>query len=684
MEKLYITKQVGITALKLFIRNANLDVGAVTTRHIIFSEIITQIRCGKGVSDAKKVFKLCFGNNNVYGRGKETYESPLMGYYYIDSAGIECVKISPRLADLVYKEVKLMELTEENILAACADLTICGRMYQELTIDAAKTMYNVEIPYGEDMIHVKLNYREQEEEDFNIICDWKIQSIEDEEEQRRAVLSQQRNWILNKQTWKKFKCVNYIMNKKGSEIKREKRNGKWIDVLHVADFLHEVRLNLGTQGIEFAAELMNQKQKLPLSVIGDISSSMKEKRMKDARDLAMFFHQGFRTIQSYKTKSIADVIKSYPKDSNAADERIDGIKRDTQKMIRGISNQLRVEFRKLGLSQEEMIKVLMSVTLSAGNNAAFGHLILDTEFFNWVMTTFKDDPTICNKTKDLLTSCDIPTGTTVEFILGRAEDEDGNVAYAKEPIEGEFEIVSEETEDGEKFFAVQDIRLPEPEVDNNSLIFITKPGGGRDSYTCSHLKEISQAMLTEGNKIILVPFAENDIHDAIVLDDTIIGSFRCSFAVAGEAVVPEKLTAMYQNKRGTVEQIITSRQEGIVGEVAVVLMKDVETVKTPEIKKNIVSEYVKQQITDIMSKKKSNKLNININFGKEQEDRESEAKKSFSSLNLKINIAQSTEKKQQSTIPSVNITVPEYVPETIDIPERIILSSEEFICLENL
>ena len=62
---LIIDSAVGLTALKLYIENGNMDVGQVTVRHLIFSELIVQIRTGKGLDDAKKVFELCFGNKNT-------------------------------------------------------------------------------------------------------------------------------------------------------------------------------------------------------------------------------------------------------------------------------------------------------------------------------------------------------------------------------------------------------------------------------------------------------------------------------------------------------------------------------------------------------------------------------------------------------------------------------------------
>ena len=164
-ENLVIDNCVGLRALRLYIKNSNMEVGQVTVRHLVFSELIVQLqRTDKKVSDSERlqdseaVFEFCFGNKHTIkeGKGKKVYESPLNGLdrhgnpcHYTDEFGIECLTISPRLADLIYKECKEMEINPANVIAACMDLISAGRMFQELTIDSCKTLYNVNIPWGQ-------------------------------------------------------------------------------------------------------------------------------------------------------------------------------------------------------------------------------------------------------------------------------------------------------------------------------------------------------------------------------------------------------------------------------------------------------------------------------------------------------------------------------------------------------
>lgn len=576
---LTIDQNVGLTAFRLFVKNANMDVGQVTVRHLIFSELIVQIRSGKGLEDAREVFKLCFGNTNVNGTGTE-YKSPMADGYHKDEFGIPQVDASPRLADLVYEQVKTMELTEENILAACSDLIICGRQYQERTIDAAKTMDKVEIPYGEDMAHVKLNSRENEEGDFDLKCDWKyLNSTEDEQAKMRA--DTVRNAVVNYSKWKRYKgVIQYVLNTNPSKTTEDIRAGKRIPVCHVADFQNELRINLLERCLDFAADMTEEKQEFKREILSDISTAMRRPEMRAARDIAVFFHDAFRTIQSFRNKSITAANQKYPNRSSALEEHVKGIKKDTKDAISALSNQLRVEFKKLKLSERDYIYVLLNVVFTEGNNAAYAHQVLEEEFFKFALASATEEEAP-KYTEDKLIHCDFEEGETVHFELGKAEDEEGRKAYAAIPLEGDFLI--KKNSKG-KFVAAHEITslVKIPELQEDKLLFITKPGGGKDNYTCRHMKEITAAMT--GKRVTLVPYIKGqDIHDAIVIDGVVIGSFRCSFAVAGQAVNSKALTNMYLYKQGVVEQIIVSNQENSIGEIAVVVLKDVTTVSAPAI-----------------------------------------------------------------------------------------------------
>lgn len=586
-ENLKIDKSVGLTALRLYMENSNMEVGMVTVRHLIFSELIVQIRAAKDLKDAEEVWKLCFGNCHTVqeGKGKKVYESPLKDGYYTDEFGIVCVKISPRLADLVWEEAKVMEINEANVMAACIDLQITGRMYQELTIDATKTMLKVEIPYGEDMIRVKLNSREREEEEYFCKCDWKFQNSNEEEKQQQLAAELRKQVVTGKTPVKRFKNVVYAMNTDESKTVYETRNNKKMFIRHVADFYNELRISLLTMGMEFADRMMNEEQQLSFEIRSDIATSMKRPEMKEAYQLCMFCHDIFRTIQSYQTKSIMTANVTYPKKSAALEEHIKGIKLDTHIMVEALANQFRVEFKKLGLSEMDMTRVLLHTVLTDGNNASYAHNILEEEFFKFVMINMANDEQTPQFSEDRLISCDFEEGETVKFVAGKAVSGDKK-AYAAVPLFGDF-IIRKNKYD--KFVASKRIvdLVEIPDIKEDRLIFVTKPGGGKDAYTSNNLSTITKEMLKEGTRVTLVPYVKGkDVHDAIVINNTIVGSFRCSYGIAGKPISPKIVTNMYLYKEGVVDHIIISDQGSGVGEIAVVTLKDVKTVPIPDIKEN--------------------------------------------------------------------------------------------------
>ena len=590
-EELRIDRSVGLTALRLYIENSNMEVGQVTVRHLVFSELIVQIRAAKGLKDAEEVFKLCFKNKHTVaeGKGKKVYESPLTEGCYTDEFGIKCIKISPRLADLVVEEVKLMEINEANVIAACNDLQICGRMFQELTIDAAKTMLKVTIPYGEDMIHVKLNSREQEEENFNAKCDWKYHNSTEEERQQQAAAALRKQVVDGVRAMKRYQSVAYVLNKDESKTTYDQRGTSKIFVRHIADFHNELRISLLTRGLEFADRMMNEEQEIDLQVRADITAAMRRPEMKEAYQLCVFFHDAFRTIQSYQSKSIVDANQVYPKKSAALEEHVKGIKADAKKAIGALSNQFRVEFAKLGLSDLDMVYALLHTVLTEGNNASYAHTVLEQEFFKFAIDSMKDDENTPQYSEDKLLRCDFDEGDIVTFMAGKAVKE-YKKAYAAVPLCGEFII--RKNKHG-KLVASQKITdiVKTPAVDADKLIFITKPGGGKDNYTSTHLQDITKTIMAPGVRVILVPYIKGqDIHDAIVVNGVVIGSFRCSYGTNGRPVSPKIVTNMYLYKEGIADHVIVSNQGSSVGQVAVITLHDVKTVTAPTITADKIKE----------------------------------------------------------------------------------------------
>lgn len=669
-KELVIDTCVGLTALRLYIKNANMEVGQVTVRHHVFSELIVQVRSGKGLRDAEEVFSLCFGNKHTIaeGKGKKVYESPLAAvdsngkplYYYNDEFGIECVMISPRLADLIYEEVKLMEINEANVLVACQDLITCGRMFQELTIDACKTMFNVVIPYGEDMVHCHLMSQDNSEDDFNMRPDWKYLNSSEEEQERmraQAIRAQFSRGNDNPKAWRKFKTVNYVFNTAGSKTANERRGEKIVKIRRIADFQQDIRKALLTLGMNFADEMMQEKQDFSLAIRSEISQAMVRANMKDALNLAMFFHDAFRTIVSFQTKSIADARAKYPHGSAALEEHIKGIKKDARTAMTELTNQFRLEFSELGLSERDYILVMLHVVISENNNSSYAHMLLEEEFFKFAISCYKDDESSPKYTEDRLIYCDFNDGEWIKFEAGKAQSVDGRKAVATVPLCGDFLI--RQNQFG-KMVASQPLAdlVKASEVVKNHLVFITKPGGGKDSFTSKNLQKITRKIVEPGVRVTLVPFIKGqDIHDAIVVDDTVIGSFRCSFSVCGQPQNAQSLTNMYLYKQGTVANVIVSNQGGAVGDVAFIVLKDVETVSVPEIKHNWITEARDKNVA-AMRERVKNRARIGSRVLRSKKFAESETKViSLTSNEPEIVVVPKKKTEQAVTVSKVRPTV---------------------------
>ena len=613
-ENLVIDNCVGLRALRLYIKNSNMEVGQVTVRHLVFSELIVQLqRTDRKVSDSERlqdseaVFEFCFGNKHTIkeGKGKKVYESPLNGLdrhgnpcHYTDEFGIECLTISPRLADLIYKECKEMEINPANVIAACMDLISAGRMFQELTIDSCKTLYNVNIPWGQDMECCHIFTRDSDEENLNIVCNWKYMNSSEEERRKEAANILRKSYSggrgpsnQNQKAWRMKDNVRYIVNSSKSYTNRNERRGeRKITVRYVRDFQHEIRHALTALGINFANEMMEEKQEFAPIIMEEITNAMRNKKMKDARDLAIFFHDAFRTIVSFQRKSIADARSTYPKNSSALMEHEKGIKRDAKAAMKNLANQLRIEFDKLKLNQREYILVMLHIVISENNNSSYAHMLLEQEFFSFAISCYENNGAP-KYSEDFLIHCDFEDGEVVRFEAGKAQGVDTRKAYSNVPLCGDFIIRTNEY--GKKVACQRlDTLVSPPEVERDKLVFITKPGGGKDKFTCKNLQRITKEMVKPGKKVTLVPYlkGDNTIHDAIVIDGVVVGSFRCSFAVCGVANNSQALTNMYLYKQGVVDSIIVSNQGGVVNEIGVITLKDVVTVSPPKITGNWITE----------------------------------------------------------------------------------------------
>ena len=311
-------------------------------------------------------------------------------------------------------------------------------------------------------------------------------------------------------------------------------------------------------------------------------------RVRNMRDILKFAHNIYRTIMSYQSVTIRRINESYS-DKVSRDEYIKEVKADVRQAMTSLSNQIRVQAKKEMLSERQVILLMINQVFAEGKNSSFAHSLLEEEFFKFVFSLHNDDN--CPQyTENRLEHCDFEEGETVTFDLGIAQDGDKE-AMATSNLEGKFLI--RKNEQG-KLVASQKIidliQVHEPEPDK--LMFITKPGGGKDrGFTSKNLPKITQQMCAPGAKVTLVPYLKNnkDVHDAIVVNGELIGMFRCSYSENNKAITSLAINNMYMYKEGIVDHILVSHQEN-QGDVAIVTLREVKTVKPPVIRKDWIAE----------------------------------------------------------------------------------------------
>lgn len=606
---------VGFTALKMYMLNGNMEVGQVTVRHMVFAEIISQVKQGKALGESPEkylktgidVFNICFGGGakSVRGTVEEAleYDSPVADVTY-DSEGLPLVHISESVAQKVYNRARYMTLmpdvnkdgskdwmiVEQNLLKACTDLITCGRMYQELTIDACKNMYDINIPYGDSMRFCHLYSRENSDADLNIVCDWKKKATEAptiDGASRMAIMGRKNERKGRADSiqggWKYQDNVKYVMDDSKTHIEPKFTLNGIEYHIHVNDFMRRLQSDLLFQGIDFADDLMGIEQDFKDEWKQEIEDALaSKKRVSDTKQIADFFHDAYKTANSYQTAALKKAEEDYPDRSVGLEEHQHSIKEDTRRMIDGISNQIRLEAHKLGCTEEETMLAVLGSNFEDGANAAYAHRILPESFVHYVLDRYAGDDSVPKYTEDDLRYCGIPEGTEVEFHDGIARVQLGEhgpmmEAYAKDaPLEGRFII--RKNKQGKTVASMPIASLvKEPDLKRDQLVFMTQTKKG-SPYTSAHVEDIIKEV--KGKEIQFAPFipGSSKVHDAFFLDNKEMGKFRCSLTNTDlKNAVSRALNGIYMNKKGVVTDMVSSYQGAEVGHAAIGIVTDVKT-----------------------------------------------------------------------------------------------------------
>lgn len=162
----------------------NIGVGMQTVVIDSFSAILALEDDAKFVKVAKRALSHCQALMDAYGELKELTGTevyiPVREYAgKLNGKSFRFIVTSEGIEKTIFNQIKLIDLDNaDNLRALLRDLNDCGRMYQELTLDAAKKLYEVaaifyqEVVRAESTIHISHDFNKfkniTEETPFNI------------------------------------------------------------------------------------------------------------------------------------------------------------------------------------------------------------------------------------------------------------------------------------------------------------------------------------------------------------------------------------------------------------------------------------------------------------------------------------------------------------------------------------
>ena len=589
-----VNQEMGLASWNNFVCNANLDVGRVTILFSIFNHTMAMAKRAikinnekdseyiNAINDCKKIFRQVFKCTEKV----TEYESPL-GEIYVDDDGILSKDVCNETAAKAVTAIHEMALTPENILSASQDMLAIGRMYQEQTIDAAKTGMNIVICNCEELKRIKLRSRNVGEKPFGVRMDWKT------------------NEVIASKDDDTTRFVKLYPNAKNT-------------TLLVNDLTNQVRNKALNYVEELANEFKEMKQAFSPVTVNWINKLGKEPANQKYIDICILVKEAYMTVNGAQTKALEEINKVFgdPKEREAQKK---SVKARFTKTFNALSNTLRKEMK--DLSDIHKVAMLLYVVFqdkhsNTGNKGLdsevsnIANVLLEPEFFKFVMTIFKNDSSVPKYTEDSLLVCTFEDGDKAEFILGEAVLVDDNNKVIKHAIAKDTDLPDGVYEFHRKDNGQMVIRrsimemVKVPEVDENQLFFVTRDNAENSAL----IKENSIKMTKENAEVTLIAYAalngKRVCGDSVVVNNEIIGNFRTT--VEKKQFCPD-LTNMYNFKSGTVEALETGiTKDG--NTIAVVVLKDVHNIKID------ASKLIKVQPTKPVVKEVSKRSSLMDKF----------------------------------------------------------------------
>lgn len=599
------------------ILNANLDVGVVTVIHLIFADLWFKMKRFEGKSDdeltkdeqrdvevARAIMVEVFGNQEEAGKKYV----PLR--YFKDEVGLNTVDIDINKYHDIRESATTMELSRVNMMAFFYDLIANGRMAQEFTIDAAKTLMRVaNIDYAADLRRlVKLLSRDR---NMDIELDYKVDGKSD------VVITYPKNGrktgILTKPMFDK-KIKRYV-NK--------------VNEIIVRDWAYDLREESYNAVVKAIKPLLAIKPGFDGDLIKDIMDLATAN--PEAAKLAAFFKVTYMHLNTSQEAKLKEIERGSG-DRNDKMLAKSEIKREYAGFFNALGNSIRrglkafeakmrnVKDENGGRRYDEngiaALKAALLIGLAYNKNgkvdsklSSFAYRALPEEYMRFILDyVCADDDRVARFTTDALEWVDselVNDGDMFPFKDGEGMNGDICVARAKDNLNGVYTIIKED----DKFIASTDVLDLMPlQQDSKSLIVETKLNDWMDSHFDYVLDQLAPD--SEGHAATLQLWAKktqgqdgDEIFDTMAVKDD-QGSIGVGYFHVGNG--KDATFGLYNGVEGEVTNVITYESKQKKGQRTVLIL--LENVRKADEREYVVPVDEELEVDDGYEERKQSRL----------------------------------------------------------------------------
>lgn len=563
------------------ILNANLDVGIVTVIHLVFSDLFFKLEDMAGKTDdklnadelktvevAKLIMTAVFENKEVSG---QKYD----GLRYERVGKLEIVRMDINEYHRIREASRTMELSRENMKNFFYDLVANGRMAQEFTIDACKTLMKVaNIEYASDL-RSKVKVLSRKEMDINFkygANEGKIDIVQPNFGSKESPL--------------------YINDTRIAQIRGSKK-------IIVRDWAQNLKME-GYKAIVAAIKpLLANKPSFDSEFIEqlvDLATSYPE-----AAKLARSFQTMYMHLNTAQEAAILEAKMGIddPVEKRLAESEVkaahagffNAMGNTIRRGLAGFRRSLELK----GLSKNEIaameaaLLISLAYTDKKGNVdsklSSFAYRVLHEEYMRFILDyACAEDDRVARFTEDALVWVrkDIEPGQDVTFSDGIGYLYGDKVAEAKDPLNGEYTIMEE---DGRLFASTDVLNLMPLQKDNGTIVVETNLGS---EWDCSHLGSIIKELAPdESGKARYVQLwgkktwgqDGDELHDVIAAEDE-DGAFGIGYVYFGH---DNALNDVLDGIRGQVTNVtVYTDKSDPTKRTAIILLENCENVTGEE------------------------------------------------------------------------------------------------------